>query len=288
MEFLIETDAPCPYPNLFESLKLSWKGTHDAVITNWRFLNRDCEALLKIVNENREFIACFYSENVDESEAFWSDADFKQTKSLSCKESLISAGIKIGNSKDLFYQPKKWMDARPTLFLDRDGVLNQDDGYVFQIDKMIIKEDIVKHLKAMKEAGYLLIVVTNQSGIAREFYTEEDFFKLSKEMEKRFADLGIVFDGWYHCPYKSTSEKNLYSRHSYLRKPLPGMIFKAHEENPVDLERCLIIGDKVSDALHFPNLKSFHIRGNYDLNPVSDRAFDDFDSLFERIASELK
>lgn len=126
---------------------------------------------------------------------------------------------------------------RPALFLDRDGVINVDHGYVGKQEDFEFFPGIFDLCRIVKQAGYLVFVVTNQSGIGRGYYTEQDFLKLNDWMCGVFKEHGVEIDKVYYCP----------SLDSPNRKPGPGMILRAAEEFDVDLSRSVLVGDKDTD-----------------------------------------
>ena len=87
------------------------------------------------------------------------------------------------------------------LFLDRDGIINKDVGYAYRPDQIDFIPDIFKLCRRFQQSGYKIIVVTNQSGIARSYYTEMDLYRLNQWMKKRFQEQGIIIDAIYHCPH---------------------------------------------------------------------------------------
>ena len=137
--------------------------------------------------------------------------------------------------------------SRPALFLDRDGVINVDHGYVHTLDKFQFIEGIFELVVAANRAGYLVVVVTNQAGIGRGYYSEAQFHALTHWMKTKFAEHGGQIDGVYFCPYHPDQGIGRYRRESELRKPAPGMLFQAHKELGIDLKRSIFIGDKATD-----------------------------------------
>ncbi|MBO3030407.1 D-glycero-alpha-D-manno-heptose-1,7-bisphosphate 7-phosphatase [Burkholderia pseudomallei] len=133
------------------------------------------------------------------------------------------------------------------LFLDRDGVINRDDGYVFEIEKFVFLDGIFELAGAAKALGYLSIVVTNQAGIGRGYYSEDDFFCLSDWMKGVFATEGAPIDGVYFCPTHPEHGIGRYKVESRFRKPNPGMILAAQHDFDLDLGASLLVGDKESD-----------------------------------------
>lgn len=136
--------------------------------------------------------------------------------------------------------------TRPALFLDRDGVINADTGYVHRIEEVRFIDGIFDLCREARRLGLALVVVTNQAGIARGFYTEADYQRLSAWMRERFADHGVALDAVYHCPYHPDGH-GPYRGTSPLRKPAPGMLFRARDELGLDLGRSVLLGDKESD-----------------------------------------
>lgn len=137
---------------------------------------------------------------------------------------------------------------RPALFLDRDGVLNEDRGYVHRWEDFRWIDGARETVATFNRAGWLVFVVTNQSGVGRGYYSEDDVHALHQRMDADFAVAGARIDAYYHAPQHPEADIETY-RHPDppLRKPNPGMILQALAEWPVDRERSLLIGDKPSD-----------------------------------------
>lgn len=133
------------------------------------------------------------------------------------------------------------------IFLDRDGVINEDESYLYKPEDIRFVEGIFDFCRVAQNKGYLLIVVTNQSGIARGYYTEDDLLRLNDWMCTRFKDQGILINGIYFCPYHPEKGIGQYKKDSYDRKPNPGMIFKARDDFDLDLQNSIVIGDRDSD-----------------------------------------
>lgn len=133
------------------------------------------------------------------------------------------------------------------LFIDRDGVINVDNNYVYKIEDFHFMEGVFEALNFFQSKGYLLIVVTNQAGIGRGYFTELDFNILTSWMLKQLEYQGIFISYVYYCPYHPLYGLGEYKKNSFYRKPNPGMIFKAQIDFNLDLKRCILIGDKESD-----------------------------------------
>ncbi len=145
-------------------------------------------------------------------------------------------------------QPASPPPLRPALFLDRDGVLNEDRGYVSRWEDFRWIPGARETVAAFNAAGWLVIVVTNQSGVGRGYYTEDAMHALHARMAEDLAAAGGHIDAFYHAPQHPEAPVEAY-RHPDppLRKPNPGMILLALQEWPIDREASLMIGDKPSD-----------------------------------------
>jgi len=136
---------------------------------------------------------------------------------------------------------------RPALFLDRDGVINVDHSYIFRredFDWVDGAQDVIRRFNGM---GWWVFVVTNQSGIARGFYTEEQMQALHDWMTAELEAAGARIDRIYHCPFHEDGTIPRYTKDSYDRKPKPGMLIRAMTDFPVIKERSFLIGDKQAD-----------------------------------------
>lgn len=124
------------------------------------------------------------------------------------------------------------------LFLDRDGVINVDKYYVYKIEDFEPCEGIFRLCKFFLEKDFQIFVITNQSGIARGYYSEADFTRLCIFMNELFLQKGIKISKFYHCPHLQGCE---------CRKPKPGMILKALEEFKLEANQSVLIGDNLTD-----------------------------------------
>jgi D-glycero-D-manno-heptose 1,7-bisphosphate phosphatase len=133
------------------------------------------------------------------------------------------------------------------LFLDRDGVINVNHGYVCTINDFDFIDGIFDLVSTATELGYLVIVITNQAGIARGFYSEEDFHTLNEWMCRKFELIGVNIDRVYFSPFHPTEGLGKYLKDDFFRKPNPGMILEAELDFDIDLKSSVLIGDKISD-----------------------------------------
>ena len=144
------------------------------------------------------------------------------------------------------------------LFLDRDGVINEEVGYLYRAEEVRFVPGIFALCRTAQALGYRLIVVTNQSGIAREFYTTEDFEVLMTWMRGEFAREGVTLDAVYHCPYHPDHGVGKWKREHEDRKPGPGMLLRGAREFGLRLDQCVMVGDRCGDvgAAHAAGLKA--------------------------------
>lgn len=138
-------------------------------------------------------------------------------------------------------------ERRPALFLDRDGVLNVDRGYVSRIDDFEWIEGAKTCIANFNRRGWYVFVVTNQSGIARGYYTEADMQALHDHMTEELKEAGAHIDRFYHAPWHEDGEIARYRKSSIDRKPGPGMLLQAMADFNVNREQSFLIGDKDTD-----------------------------------------
>ncbi|HGO5823213.1 TPA: D-glycero-beta-D-manno-heptose 1,7-bisphosphate 7-phosphatase [Mannheimia haemolytica] len=139
--------------------------------------------------------------------------------------------------------------GKKAIFLDRDGTINIDHGYVHQIDDFQFIEGVGKALKQLQDKGYLLVLVTNQSGIARGYFSETQFMQLTEWMDWSLdEDYGVVLDGIYYCPHHPEG-KGEYREDCDCRKPKDGMFTQAIQDLNIDPSQSYMVGDKLEDLL---------------------------------------
>jgi histidinol-phosphate phosphatase family protein len=130
------------------------------------------------------------------------------------------------------------MSAKPAAFLDRDGTLMEDSGFIGDPERVRVLEGVPEALRALADAGFERVVVTNQSGVARGYFGEPDVERVHRALAERLAPDGASIDAFYYCAHLSDCD---------CRKPLPGLVRRAVAERELDLARSVVFGDRGSD-----------------------------------------
>lgn len=133
------------------------------------------------------------------------------------------------------------------VFLDRDGTINIDKEYLYKVEDFEYLPGAVEGLKKLGDAGYLLIVITNQSGIARGYYTEEDYRHMDEWMKANLLTKGVKIAGSYYCPHHPKADVLEYRRECECRKPGTELFWKAQKDFDIDMSQSFAIGDKERD-----------------------------------------
>lgn len=139
-------------------------------------------------------------------------------------------------------------EGRAAVFLDRDGTINVEKAYLHRPEEFEFIPGAPEAIRLLNEAGFLAVVVTNQSGVARGYYDEEAVHRLHRFMDGELAKIGASIDAYYLCPHHPRHGVDPYRTECACRKPLPGMLLDAAAALGIDLSRSWIIGDKVSDT----------------------------------------
>ena len=134
------------------------------------------------------------------------------------------------------------------LFLDRDGVINVDVGYIWRPEDFIFQDGVFDACRRARVLGYHLVVVTNQAGIGRGLFSEEEFQHLTQWMCARFADEQVDIARVFHAPTHPDEGIGIYKRHSPDRKPGPGMFNKARDAFGLDMAASAVVGDRETDV----------------------------------------
>ncbi|QEM68110.1 D-glycero-beta-D-manno-heptose 1,7-bisphosphate 7-phosphatase [Geobacter sp. FeAm09] len=137
--------------------------------------------------------------------------------------------------------------GRRAVFVDRDGTINVEKDYLYRIEDFEFIPGAPEAIRLLNEAGFLVVVVTNQSGVARGYYTEEDVESLHRHIDAELAKTGARVDAWRYCPHHPAG-RGSYSLPCRCRKPLPGMLLDAARRHTIDLAASVMIGDKLADV----------------------------------------
>lgn len=165
------------------------------------------------------------------------------------------------------------------LFLDRDGVINKDIEYAYRKEQIIFNRDIFDVCRKAVEKGYLIIIITNQAGVAKGYYSEEDVRSLHDWISLKFKEMGIHITSFYFCPYHIDGTVKEYKKESSWRKPEPGMILQAISDFNIDIEKSLVVGDKPSDKIRLDGLRTIIIKSKYSLEDYDVENLKDIESL---------
>lgn len=157
------------------------------------------------------------------------------------------------------YIPNQNKKINKALFLDRDGVLMEDAGYVGSMDRVVIKKEFIDIVRYAKEKGYITIVTTNQAGVSYNYYSENDVKKVHQYIYEEYKKNGALIDDFYYCPYHIKGINEKYKIISMLRKPEAGMHLLASKKYNIDLTKSFMIGDRDTDIIKIPYLKTLLI-----------------------------
>ncbi len=158
------------------------------------------------------------------------------------------------------------------IFLDRDGTINVEKNYLYKISDFEFLPGAIDALKLLQSAGYLLIIVTNQSGIARGYYKEEDYEKLNEWMLEELKANEISIDAVYYCPHHPEAKIKKYKANCTCRKPGIGLFEQAVKDFDIDLSKSYSIGDKMRDCVicKITECQGFLIANNEKMNVIED------------------
>ena len=133
------------------------------------------------------------------------------------------------------------------VFLDRDGTINVERDYLYKIEDFEFIPGTPEAIRRLKEAGFLVIVVSTQTGVGRGYYSEDDVDRLHRHIQQQLAAYGTCIDAFYFCPHHPEQGEGAYRTDCDCRKGEPGMILQAASEYGIDLEQSWMIGDKLAD-----------------------------------------
>jgi len=138
--------------------------------------------------------------------------------------------------------------VRPAVFFDRDGTLNEDVGYLDRLDRLQVYPYATDALRVLARAGYALVVITNQAGVALGIIEEPTVERIHAHIAERFRTAGVRLDGLYYCPHHPAAKVERYRLDCDCRKPKPGMVQRAAQDLQLDLERSFVVGDRWLDV----------------------------------------
>ena len=140
------------------------------------------------------------------------------------------------------------MKKNTAVFLDRDGTIVEEVGYLDSLEKLTLFPNTPKAIRLINESGMRAVVITNQSGVARGYFKEDFVRTVHRHIEKMLRGKGAVIDGFYYCPHHPTEGRGKYLTSCICRKPEAGMLIRAAEEMNVDLSRSYVVGDTCKDV----------------------------------------
>ena len=135
----------------------------------------------------------------------------------------------------------------PTVFLDRDGTLIEEVGYLSHLDRIALYPWSIESVKLLNRAGFKVVVVTNQAGVARGLFDEDFIDEAHRFLDQKFSDGGATIDKFYYCPHHPEASVEAYRCECDCRKPKAGMLWKAAQELQLELSHSFVIGDRLSD-----------------------------------------
>ena len=136
---------------------------------------------------------------------------------------------------------------RPAVFLDRDGTLNIDAGYLDRKERLMLFPWSLDSVRLLRRAGYAVVVVPNQSGVGRGMIEESFVEEVHQIIQSRLVDIGEKLDGHYYCPHEPSASIEAFRVDCDCRKPKPGLVTRAARDLGLDVERSIVVGDKWSD-----------------------------------------
>ncbi len=139
------------------------------------------------------------------------------------------------------------MNLRPAVFVDRDGTLNREVNYLTRPDELRLLPGAADAIARLRQAGYAVVVVTNQSAVARGLITEDDLESIHNELRRQLGCDRVELDGVYYCPHHPEHGAASYRMDCNCRKPRPGLLLRAASDLNLDLKRSVMVGDKLID-----------------------------------------
>jgi len=165
------------------------------------------------------------------------------------------------------------MKINTAIFLDRDGTINEEVGYLDHPDRLHMIPAAFAAIRLINQSGMKAIVISNQSGVARGFFTEENVREIHQNIQQALRERGAFIDRFYFCPHHPTEGEEPYRKVCNCRKPQPGMLYQAADELDIDLARSYMIGDKYADieAAHRAGVKGVLVLTGYGRHSSGDK-----------------
>jgi len=184
-----------------------------------------------------------------------------------CKKKFID----IGTPEDLkfFIKNIDHFTKRPAIFLDRDGVINYDYGYVYKKNNFILKKKVIEAIKYLNNKKYSVFIISNQSGVGRGYYSTEDVDKLHYWLRNKLRERGAHIDDIFYAPFYDKSKLKFTKKDRLLRKPNTGMINKANKNWNIDMKNSYVVGDSRADKDLARNAKLKYVNVNDNSNLLS-------------------
>lgn len=234
----------------FKKVDLSFK-TSDLSLFVSESLNEDYYINLGSFvssNENRDKEIFFYNPIIEDHNSFFSHQELSKYKE-SYKFSGISFSYGFEPSCENYeFQILSLYSGKPALFLDRDGILNEDKGYVGKVEDLEVLDGFCPVVEMCNKKGIPVIVITNQSGVGRGFYTEQDVDRVNCKIKELYEEKNALIDHFYSA-FSHPDGIAPYDYYSLLRKPMKGLIVKAIGSHKIDSFKSLMVGDKPSDNM---------------------------------------
>ena len=142
---------------------------------------------------------------------------------------------------------KDYNSGKPAVFLDRDGTINEQMGYINHTCRFQLLPGAANAIKKLNDAGIPVVVISNQSGLARGYFPEELLVAVHEKMNRQLAEVGAHVDGIYYCPHHPEAKEERFRTACNCRKPKPGLVLQASEEMGLDPKRSYMVGDRWSD-----------------------------------------
>ena len=162
-------------------------------------------------------------------------------------------------------EKKKDIIRRPAVFLDRDGTINEQMGYINHLCRFKLLAGAAEAIKLLNDSEIPVVVISNQSGLARGYFPEELLVAVHEKMDRLLAEKGAHVDGIYYCPHHPEAKEERFRDTCNCRKPKPGLVFQAADELNLDPEKSFVVGDRWSDIKTAANCgaKSILVRTGY-------------------------